>query len=122
MFAQTLEVAPRTSLAALRQIREARDLVSRLTPVLRDAGLSLEAFLALTALEAANPQGLSMSELARSTGATPPTLTRHIDNLATRSMVYREIDVRDRRSTLIHVSKIGQAVIAELEERITLGG
>lgn len=121
MFAQTLEVAPRTSLDALRQIRETRDLVARLLPVLRDAGLSLEAYLALTSLQA-SPQGLSMSELAKSTGATPPTLTRHIDNLATRSMVYREIDVRDRRSTLIHVSKIGRAMIAELEERLGLAG
>ncbi|MFZ2624855.1 MAG: MarR family transcriptional regulator [Propionibacterium sp.] len=120
MFAETLEVAPQTSLGMLRQIRETRELVARVSPHIRDAGLTLEAFLALTALREVSPQGLSMSELAKATGATPPTLTRHIDNLATRSMVYREIDARDRRSTLIHISKIGVGVIAGIEARPSL--
>jgi DNA-binding MarR family transcriptional regulator len=99
---------------ALQQIREARRLIAELTPRARAAGLSLEGYLALTALSGA-PDGLSMSELAHATGATPPTLTRHIDTLATNSLVFREIDPEDRRSTLIHISRLGQSRLRAVE-------
>ncbi|SES02109.1 MarR family protein [Propionibacterium cyclohexanicum] len=118
MCADMVEATRQTSVDALQRIRETRELVARISPAIRRGGLSLEAFLALSALQGASPRGLSMSELAKSTGATPPTLTRHIDTLAARSMVYREIDVRDRRSTVIHISKIGRAAISRIDEQL----
>lgn len=102
----------------LRHVRKAREVMAVATPAARSAGLSMEGFLALAALRDVAPRGLSMSELARATGATPPTLTRHIDALATNSLVYREIDPEDRRSTLIHLSKLGVARLRAAEESL----
>lgn len=118
MPAGTTTRVPVASADALRQIRQARALITGILPTLQAVGVSLEGFLALAALASVSPAGLSMSDLARSTGATPPTLTRHIDVLATNSLVYREIDPADHRSILIYVSKLGLSRLADLERRL----
>ncbi|MFT8395117.1 MarR family transcriptional regulator [Propionibacterium sp.] len=105
---------------ALHQIREARALMADVASMSRAVGISLEGFLALAALAEVTPQGMSMTDLAKATGATSPTLTRHIDILATKSLVYREIDPRDRRSTFIYISKLGLARLVALAD--ALGG
>lgn len=51
----------------------------------------------------------TMSTLAQATGINGATLTRLIDRLVTRALVYRSADRGDRRRVLVHVSERGKA-------------
>lgn len=104
-------------MSLLRQaILEARRLTHHLSPILAAEYLSLEEWLVLDALS--EEDGLSMSELATSTLASNATLSRHVDSLATRALVFREVSFEDRRRILIHLSKRGRALHGTLHTRL----
>jgi DNA-binding MarR family transcriptional regulator len=98
-------------------ILEARRLTQHLSPVLAAEHLSLEEWLVLDALS--EEDGLSMSELAANTLASNATLSRHVDSLATRALVFREVAFEDRRRILVHLSKRGRAVHETMSLRLT---
>ncbi|MEW1808376.1 MarR family transcriptional regulator [Pseudarthrobacter sp. NPDC080039] len=96
---------------------EARRLTHHLSPILASEHLSLEEWLVLDALR--EKDGLSMSELAANTLASNATLSRHVDSLATRALVFREVAFEDRRRILVHLSKRGRALHETMASRLT---
>jgi DNA-binding MarR family transcriptional regulator len=93
------------------------DLLHRLTRRLRRAQAERLAPLGLTpAQERAlrmitrSEQPLRMTELADQLGIVPRSLTRVIDTLEEAGLVHREIDPRNRRAILLHLTDRGKAV------------
>jgi DNA-binding MarR family transcriptional regulator len=99
------------------------DLLYRLTRRLRRAQAERLAPLGLTpAQERAlrimtrSEQPLRMTELADQLGIVPRSLTRVIDTLEEAGLVQREIDPRNRRATLLHLTERGQAVRDDMRQ------
>ena len=104
-------------MSALRlAILEARRLTLHLNPLLAAEHLSLEEWLVLDTLS--EHDGLSMSELAAGTLASNATLSRHVDSLATRALVFREVAFEDRRRIMIHLSKRGRDLQRQVSSRL----
>ncbi len=99
-----------------RAIVRGRMLADLVRPVLAAEDLSLEGWLVLTSL--ADQNGLIMSEIAERTLGSNATLTRHVDALAQRALVYREVVPDDRRQIAIHLSQRGTALVTSMTERI----
>lgn len=76
--------------------------------VLADEGLSVDEWSVLDHLTGAGP--CPMSTLATATGTTAATLTRIVDRLVSRALIYRNADSGDRRRVLVHVSDRGRDV------------
>jgi DNA-binding MarR family transcriptional regulator len=99
------------------------DLLHRLTRRLRRAQAERLAPLGLTpAQERAlrvitrSEQPLRMTELADQLGIVPRSLTRVIDTLENAGLVRREIDPRNRRAILLHLTDRGKAVRDDMRE------
>jgi DNA-binding MarR family transcriptional regulator len=99
------------------------DLLHRLTRRLRRAQAERLAPLGLTpAQERAlrvitrSEQPLRMTELADQLGIVPRSLTRVIDTLENAGLVRREIDPRNRRAILLHLTDRGTAVRDDMRE------
>jgi MarR family transcriptional regulator for hemolysin len=76
------------------------------------AGASLPFWLVLQQL--AEDDGLSQRELARRLSLEAPTLTRHIDRMASEGLLMRRQDANDRRVTRILLTPEGR----RLHERL----
>jgi DNA-binding MarR family transcriptional regulator len=99
------------------------DLLHRLTRRLRRAQAEQLAPLGLTpAQERAlrvmtrSDQPLRMTELADQLGIVPRSLTRVIDTLEEAGLVHREIDPRNRRAILLHLTARGTAVRDDMRQ------
>ncbi len=99
------------------------DLLHRLTRRLRRAQAERLAPLGLTpAQERAlrvmtrSEQPLRMTELADQLGIVPRSLTRVIDTLEEAGLVKREIDPRNRRAILLHLTERGTAVRDDMRQ------
>lgn len=82
--------------------------------VLLPHGLTWDAWRVLQTLCAHGPQ--SMGPLGEATRTTAPTLTRIVDRLVARALLYRNVDPADRRRLLIHASERGWALQEELQK------
>jgi DNA-binding MarR family transcriptional regulator len=96
--------------------RAAGRVSSAVQKVLRDSGVTLEKWRILDLL--AEREGMTMSEIASAVVVTGPTLTRIVDDLATRALVHREVDVHDRRRVLVHLTPRGQRMRASLRPAV----
>ncbi len=96
--------------------RAAGRVSSAVQKVLRDSGITLEKWRILDLL--AEREGMTMSEIATAVVVTGPTLTRIVDDLATRALVHREVDVHDRRRVLVHLTPRGQRMRASLRPAV----
>jgi DNA-binding MarR family transcriptional regulator len=96
-----------------------RLLVRLLDPVLRQRGLSRQAWRLLVLL--ADGQGRSMGELARGAGLTNTTATRLVDALIADLLVHRRSDPADRRRVLIHLAAPGRALLDGIEREVAGG-
>ena len=76
--------------------------------------LTWDAWRVLQTLCRQGPQ--SMGPLGEATRTTAPTLTRIIDRLVARSLVYRNVDPADRRRLLVHASERGRTLQEKLQE------
>lgn len=85
-----------------------------LEQVLLPHELTWDTWRVLQTLCVRGPQ--SMGPLGEATRTTAPTLTRIIDRLVARSLVYRNVDPADRRRLLVHASDRGRALQNELQE------
>lgn len=104
-------------MSALRlAILEARRLTLNLNPILVAEHLSLEEWLVLDTLS--EHDGLSMSELGAGNLASNATLSRHVDSLATRGLVFREVAFEDRRRIVIHLYKRGRDLQRHVASRL----
>jgi DNA-binding MarR family transcriptional regulator len=96
--------------------RAAGRVSSAVQKVLRDSGVTLEKWRILDLL--AERGGMTMSEIASAVVVTGPTLTRIVDDLATKALVHREVDVHDRRRVLVHATARGQRLRASLRPAV----
>jgi MarR family transcriptional regulator, organic hydroperoxide resistance regulator len=99
----------------LRQV--ASGLTSRVEEVLADHELTLDQWRVLDTLVQQGP--LSMSDLGGRTRVPGPTLTRIVDRLVERSLLYRNVDATDRRRVLVHAADRGRALCRSLGPRIS---
>jgi DNA-binding MarR family transcriptional regulator len=99
------------------------DLVHRLTRRLRRAQAGRLAPLGLTPAQeralrmiARSEEPLRMTEIADQLGIVPRSLTTVIDALEEAGLVRREVDPRNRRAILLHLTDRGAAVRDELRD------
>lgn len=59
-----------------------------------------------------------MSGLASATTINGATLTRLVDHLVSRALVYRDADSTDRRRVLVHLSERGRRKVRELRPKV----
>jgi DNA-binding MarR family transcriptional regulator len=109
--------SPASPLSHVDLLRRAADGVSaRVEEILRGADLTLDQWRVLCTLDGQGP--LSMSDLGARTRITGPTVTRVVDRLAERSLLYRNVDATDRRRVLVLVGDRGRALCRSLGPRI----
>lgn len=78
--------------------------------------LSVDQWSVLDYLDEVGP--CTMTALAGATGTNGATLTRIVDRLVSRALVYRNADSGDRRRVLVHVSERGREMARELRPGI----
>lgn len=62
--------------------------------------------------------GHSMGELAEREGINPPTLTKLVDRMVSKSMVQRAADPEDSRRVLVYATDSGLELFNELQSRV----
>lgn len=101
----------------LRSLTRAERLLSRrLGAVLADDALTIEAWRVLCLL--ADGQGHPMSEVSAEASLPPGTLTKLVDQLVDRNLVFRRIDPIDRRRIRAYLTARGHREHARLDERV----
>ncbi|MEV4822222.1 MarR family transcriptional regulator [Micromonospora sp. NPDC049274] len=101
----------------LRSLTRAERLLSRrLGAVLADDELTTEAWRVLCLL--ADGQGHPMSEVSAEASLPPGTLTKLVDQLVDRNLVFRRIDPLDRRRIRAYLTARGRREHARLDERV----
>ncbi|WP_168211665.1 MarR family winged helix-turn-helix transcriptional regulator [Ruania zhangjianzhongii] len=78
--------------------------------------LSVDQWTVLDYLDDVGP--CTMTALAGATGTNGATLTRIVDRLVSRALVYRNADSGDRRRVLVHVSERGREMTRDLRPRV----
>ena len=97
-----------TLMATARGIRQAYDRI------LTDVGLSLPEASLLAYLDQIEPQ--AQTELARRLGSGRAVMGNRIDTLEARGAVQRLPHPTDRRVWLVHITEIGQQLVATINE------
>jgi DNA-binding MarR family transcriptional regulator len=98
----------------LAKVRDVRTILRHLQSLVSVRNLDVESLLILIALRE-SAGGESVAALLTATGTTPATASRHIDLLATRGLIFREISPSDRRVTLLYLSRLGARLLEQLE-------
>lgn len=81
--------------------------------------ISPEEWLILEALQEKDGlTGLTMSEFRKNSIGGASSLTRAVDRLVSRALVFREIGQQDRRQILVHISALGRSVHADMNHDI----
>ncbi|MDG4810475.1 MarR family winged helix-turn-helix transcriptional regulator [Micromonospora sp. WMMD1120] len=108
---------PGASADLLRSLTRAERLLSRrVGAVLAEDALTVEAWRVLCLL--ADGQGHPMSEVSTEASLPPGTLTKLVDQLVDRNLVYRRIDPVDRRRIRAYLTARGRREHARLDERV----
>lgn len=103
--------------ATMRLLSRSANAVDRqLSAALSDSDLSLDQWRVLDALYESD--GFTMSALAEAVGTSSATITRLVDRLVTRSLVYRTSDAADRRRVLVRLSQRGIRQIDDLRQEV----
>lgn len=80
--------------------------------VLADTALKVEDWRVLDYLAARRT--VPMTDLAQATLATGPTLTRTVDRLVSKGLMYRTADLHDRRRVLVSLTPRGRTLRSRL--------
>lgn len=83
---------------------------------LTGTGLTVDQWRVLDVLAAT--EGAAMSDIAAVAVITGPTLTRAVDRLVDRALVYRNLDHADRRRVLVRLSERGVELHREIAPRV----
>jgi DNA-binding MarR family transcriptional regulator len=94
-----------------------RAVNERLGEALEAEGVTVEQWRILRALS--DGRGHSMGDLARAALMPHPTLTKAVDRLAERALVYRRQDDDDRRRVAVFLSDRGHDLVGRLDRRAT---
>ena len=97
-------------------IRAARMISAVIERELAAEDLSVDEWLVLATLS--DTPGQTMARLRAETLTPAPTLTRIVDRLAARAVVFREVDGMDRRKVRVSLSKRGVKVHSRLSPAI----
>ena len=109
------EVAMRfTAFAQLMRSAGALDRSS--ADILSELGLTAGAFFALLELQAAGPEGLAPSELARRLAVARRTATLYVDILAKEGWVSRDPHPADRRMVLARLTEEGHGLLNRVSD------
>jgi MarR family transcriptional regulator, organic hydroperoxide resistance regulator len=90
----------------------------RIERVLGPASLTLEQWRVLSLLT--DGDGHPMSEIATHAMVPPPTMTKLVDKLVDRALVYRRVDDADRRRILVFLSARGRKLHRKLDIAVRL--
>ena len=101
------------SIQILRINRTIRDCI---TAVVAQENLSLENWLILSILN--EKGGLSMSELSNELGMRISGVSKNVDRLAKRALLFRQQDIYDNRRVLLFISEFGKNKMNRLEKEI----
>lgn len=96
-------------------VKSTEAVIGELTTTLRAFDLSPDDWLILDALAGSrttDPTALSMTELSQCAMASGATLTRVVDALVSRALVYRDASASDRRKVEVHLSALGSELHA----------
>jgi DNA-binding MarR family transcriptional regulator len=86
--------------------RVEREVTRRLTALLAAEGCTIEQWRVLSLL--ARTGGRPMTAIAQATLMPAPTLTKRVDRMVADGLVYRRVDVDDRRRVLLLLAPRGQ--------------
>jgi len=108
---------PDTRAAALALVRAWGMLQRWMEPHFRSLGVSQPQFAVLMTLRRSDPDGISLTELARSAFVSNANMTGLADRLGKLGLVRRRRDPNDRRSQLVRLTDKGGAVLDRAWER-----
>jgi DNA-binding MarR family transcriptional regulator len=91
-------------------------IVEREAPILSSHELSMWEYVILVSI--AEEPGLSQNELARKSRRDPTRLIRHLDELAERGLIVRDVDATDRRRRVVRLTDSGSARVRATQEDI----
>lgn len=75
--------------------------------------VSAEGWLILNSLDKAK-SGLSMTQLSSEQGMKMPGVSKNVDHLSSRALVYRSRDPENRRRTIVNISEFGRELLFEI--------
>ena len=107
----TLEISALETWLTL--MRVAGDCMENLDRFLATRELTQRRFFVLILL-LRNPEGLSISQLAKGTGVSCPTMTGVVDGLCKGQLVTRETSDHDRRAFVVKITPAGQTLLDEV--------
>ena len=94
------------------------DLLSRrLVPVLKESAVSPAQYNVLRILRGA-PEGLTCGEIAGRMITRDPDITRLLDRLEKRALIFRNREPRDRRTVLTRITSKGLRLLGRLDEPV----
>lgn len=97
-------------------LKSSKIVLAELAKAASDKEITPDEWFVLDALAVSGQH--SMAELASFSLSSGATLTRTIDNLVSRALVYREVSSTDRRKVEVHISDYGLLLHADLQPRI----
>jgi DNA-binding MarR family transcriptional regulator len=93
-----------------------RRVTARLSALLVAHGSSVEHWHVLSCL--ADGTGRAMSEIGATVVLPPPTMSKLIDGMVASNLVYRRVDVRDRRRVLVFLTARGHRLHRRLSPAV----
>ncbi|MGC4940654.1 MarR family winged helix-turn-helix transcriptional regulator [Kribbella sp. DT2] len=91
-------------------------IVEREAPILSARELTMWEYVVLVSI--ADEPGLSQNELARKSRRDPTRLIRHLDELAERGLIVRDVDPADRRRRVVSLTDSGSALVRATQDDI----
>jgi DNA-binding MarR family transcriptional regulator len=88
-----------------------RNVVHRLTEVLKSNGATIEEWRVLSFLD--GDGGRTMTEIAEFAMVQAPTLTKVVDRMVSANLVLRRVDDADRRRVLVFASDRGRQAVQQ---------
>lgn len=108
------ELDPTALQTSLVLLRVASDLIAAMDAELAGHGTSQGRFTILMLLENCPQSNLSPSDLAEMSGVSRASISGLIDGLEKSGMVQREMDSRDGRVRLVHITKKGKRFLDKM--------
>ncbi len=91
-------------------------ILEREAPILSARELTMWEYVILVSI--ADEPGLSQNDLARKSRRDPTRLIRHLDELAERNLIARDVDPTDRRRRVVSLTDTGAALVRATQQDI----